>query len=103
VQGEEEFSLLVDMIYDGAGESPEEEALRRSLSEHIQDLLQTLTPKEARILALRYGLKGEQCLSLREIGRRFQLSRERIRQIEKKAINKLRKPNCRRMLESYVA
>ena len=86
-----------------AGESPEEAVVSRSLNDHIQDLLETLSPKEARILSLRYGLNGEKSLSLREIGRRYQLSRERIRQIEKKAITKLRAPSCRRLLEAYVA
>ena len=73
-----------------------------NLSDHIRDLLETLTPKEAEILSLRYGLNGEKRLSLREIGRRYRLSRERVRQIEKKAITKLRAPSCRRLLEAYV-
>ncbi len=103
VQGEADFSLLGDFICDTAGMNPEEAAVSRSLSEHIQDLLATLTPKEAEILALRYGLNGEQRLSLREIGRLYQLSRERVRQIEKKAIKKLRAPSRRQVLEAYVA
>ena len=103
VQGEADFSLLGDFICDAAGMSPEDAAVSQSLSEHIQDLLATLKPKEAEILALRYGLNGEQRLSLREIGRLYQLSRERIRQIEKKAIKKLRAPSRRQILEAYVA
>jgi RNA polymerase primary sigma factor len=103
VQGETDFALLGDLIHDTAGEGPEEAALTQSLSEHIRDLLETLSPKEAQILSLRYGLNGEECLSLREIGRQYRLSRERVRQIEKKAINKLRAPSCRRFLEAYVA
>ena len=103
VQGEADFSLLGDFICDAAGMSPEDAAVSQSLSEHIQDLLATLKPKEAEILALRYGLNGEQRLSLREIGRLYQLSRERIRQIEKKAIKKLRAPSRRQVLEAYVA
>jgi RNA polymerase primary sigma factor len=101
--GDADFSLLGDLIYDTAGESPEEAAVSQSLSEHIRDLLETLTPKEAEILSLRYGLNGRKRLSLREIGRQYRLSRERIRQIEKKAITKLRAPSCRRLLEAYVA
>jgi RNA polymerase primary sigma factor len=65
--------------------------------------LETLAPKEAEILALRYELNGEESLSLREIGRVYKLSRERVRQIEKKAIKKLRAPSCRQVLEAYVA
>jgi RNA polymerase primary sigma factor len=103
VQGEADFSLLGDFICDAAGMSPEDAAVSQSLSEHIQDLLETLTPKEAEILALRYGLNGEVSLSLREIGRLYKLSRERVRQIEKKAIEKLRAPSCRQVLEAYVA
>jgi RNA polymerase primary sigma factor len=103
VQGDADFSLLGDLIYDTAGESPEEAAVTQSLIDHIRDLLGTLTPKEAQILCLRFGLNGEKRLSLREIGRRYRLSRERVRQIEKKAITKLRAPSCRRLLEAYVA
>ena len=103
IQGEADFSLLGDFICDAAGMSPEEAAVSRSLSEHIQDLLATLTRKEAEILVLRYGLNGEQRLSLREIARQYQLSRERVRQIEKKAIKKLRAPSRRQVLEAYVA
>jgi RNA polymerase primary sigma factor len=103
VQGDSEYSLLGDLIYDTAGESPEEAAVSQSLNDHIRDLLETLTPKEAEILSLRFGLNGEKSLSLREIGRQYRLSRERVRQIEKKAITKLRAPSCRRLLEAYVA
>ena len=103
VPGDGDFSLLGDLIHDTAGESPEEAAVSQSLSDHIQDLLETLTPKEAEILSLRYGLNGEKRLSLREIGRQYRLSRERVRQIEKKALTKLRAPSCRRLLEAYVA
>ncbi|UCF99765.1 MAG: RNA polymerase sigma factor RpoD/SigA [Spirochaetaceae bacterium] len=103
VQGDGDFSLLGDLICDTSGESPEEAAVSRSLIEHIRKLLETLTPKEAEILALRFGLNGEKSFSLREIGRRYQLSRERVRQIEKKALKKLRAPSCRQVLEAYVA
>jgi RNA polymerase primary sigma factor len=103
LQGDADFSLLGDLIYDTTGESPEEAAVSQSLIDHIRDLLDTLTPKEAEILCLRYGLKGKKRLSLREIGRQYRLSRERVRQIEKKAITKLRAPSCRRLLEAYVA
>jgi RNA polymerase primary sigma factor len=103
VQGDEDFSPLGDQISDTAEQGPEEAAVNQSLSDHIRDLLETLTPKEAAILALRYGLNGEKRLSLREIGRQYRLSRERVRQIEKKALTKLRAPSCRRLLEAYVA
>lgn len=100
VSGDGELSLLGDLICDTMGESPEEAAVNHSLREHLRHLLDTLTPKEADILALRYGLKGEKSLSLREIGRRYRLSRERVRQIEKKAIMKLR--SRRRLLEAFL-
>jgi len=103
VPGDADVSVLGDLICDRTGQSPEEEAVIRSLNRHIHKLVATLSPKEAEILALRYGLNGEKVLSLREIGRRYKLSRERIRQIEKKAINKLRSPSCRQLLEAYVA
>jgi RNA polymerase primary sigma factor len=102
VQGDTDCSLLGDLISDAAGQSPEEAAVSQSLTDHIRDLLETLTPKEAEILSLRFGLNGAKRLSLREIGRRYRLSRERVRQIEKKAITKLRAPSCRRLLEAYV-
>jgi len=101
VPGDGDFSLLGDLICDTTGQSPEEAAVSRSLSEHLHHLLRTLTPKEAEILALRYGLNGEKSLSLRAIASRYRLSRERVRQIEKKAIVKLR--SRRRLLEAYVA
>jgi RNA polymerase primary sigma factor len=103
VQGDADFSPLGDLIYDAAQKSPEEAAVSRSLCDHIRDLLETLTPKEAQILSLRFGLNGGKCFSLREIGKHYRLSRERVRQIEKKAITKLRAPSCRRLLEAYVA
>jgi RNA polymerase primary sigma factor len=103
VKGDSDFSPLGDLIHDAAGESPEETAVRRSLRDHIRDLLETLTPKEAEILSLRFGLNDGKGLSLREIGRQHRLSRERVRQIEKKAITKLRAPSSRRLLEAYVA
>jgi RNA polymerase primary sigma factor len=103
VQGDSQYSLLGDLIYDTMEQSPEEAAVSRSLSDHIRDLLETLAPKEAEILALRFGLNGKKRLSLREIGRQYRLSRERVRQIEKKAITKLRAPSCRRLLEAYIA
>ncbi|MBN2553174.1 MAG: sigma-70 family RNA polymerase sigma factor [Spirochaetales bacterium] len=100
VSGDGELSLLGDLICDTTMESPEEAAVKHCLREHLRRLLETLSPKEADILALRYGLKGEKSLSLREVGKRYRLSRERVRQIEKKAIMKLR---CRRgLLEAYV-
>jgi RNA polymerase primary sigma factor len=103
LKGDADLCLLGDLLYDTAGESPEEAVVSQSLSDHIRDLLETLTPKEAEILSLRYGLNGEKRLSLREIGLQYLLSRERVRQIEKKAITKLRAPSCRRLLEAYVA
>ncbi len=103
VKGNADCSQLLDFIPDPNRENPEQSVVSRSLRESIRDLLKTLTIQEAEILTLRFGLDGSKSLSLREIGRRYNLSRERVRQIEKKAIKKLRAPSCRQLLESYVA
>ncbi len=103
VGGIQDSSPLHEFICDTTGKNPEETALIQSLCESIQDLLKTLTEKEAEIIALRFGLNGQKKMSLREIAELYTLSRERIRQIEKKAIKKLRAPSRRQRLEAYVA
>jgi RNA polymerase primary sigma factor len=103
VKGSADCSQLLDFIPDPNRKSPEQSVVSRSLRENIRDLLKTLTIQEAEVLTLRFGLDGSRRLSLREIGRRYNRSRERIRQIEKKAIKKLRAPSRRQLLESYVA
>ncbi len=83
---------LGDLVADDSAESPFEAAARALVSEDLQDLLDYLSPREREILCLRFGLAGEHPLTLDEVGRRFNVTRERIRQIEAKALTKLRHP-----------
>ena len=82
---------------------PETEAIDDSMKEDIDDVLETLTPKEAEVIRFRFGLDGREALSLKEVGDRFELTKERIRQIEKKAIRRLQHPTRSSRLEAYVA
>jgi RNA polymerase primary sigma factor len=72
------------------------------LSEDIEEMLASLTPREARILRWRYGLSGERPLTLKEIGTKIGVSRERVRQIAAQVLRKLRHPRYRRQLQSYL-
>lgn len=96
-------STIGDFIEDGRYEQPEDTAIHNSLQNDIDDVLSTLTDKEAHILRLRFGLNGNRAMSLKEIGDRFSLTKERIRQIEKKAIRRLQNPARMSRLEAYVA
>ncbi len=91
--------FLEDTQYD----DPAEKAISRSMKEDIQDVLETLTDKEAEVLKYRFGLEGNQSMSLKEVGDVFNLTKERIRQIEKKAIRRLQHPTRMSRLEAYVA
>lgn len=83
--------------------APEEAALDSCMKEDISKVLSTLKPNEERVLRLRYGLNGVKPMSLKEVGKHFNLTRERIRQIEKSAINHMRLPGKMSKLSSYVA
>ncbi|MGK2949315.1 MAG: sigma-70 family RNA polymerase sigma factor [Acidimicrobiales bacterium] len=83
---------LGDLVADDTAEVPFEAAARALARDDLQDLLDYLNPREREILSLRFGLAGEQPLTLDEVGRRFNVTRERIRQIEAKALTKLRHP-----------
>ncbi len=96
-------STLGDFVEDGRYEQPEEVMIEHSLRDDIDTVLDTLTKKEATILRLRFGLNGNRAMSLKEIGDRFSLTKERIRQIEKKAIRRLQNPARMSRLEAYVA
>lgn len=95
-------SNIGDFVED-TSMSPEDTLLEVSLKEDITSLLSTLTDKEREILELRFGLEGKNPMSLKEIGELYNLTKERIRQIEKKAIERLRNPSKSKVLESYIA
>ncbi|MFQ5856584.1 MAG: sigma-70 family RNA polymerase sigma factor [Anaerolineae bacterium] len=100
--GDEEDSELGDFIEGDDLPDPSEEVDLTLLSEEIEDLLSTLTPREARILTMRYGLSGGHEYTLKEVGKKFGLTRERIRQIEQEALRKLRHPRRSRRLRAYL-
>ncbi|MBN1685814.1 MAG: RNA polymerase sigma factor RpoD/SigA [Spirochaetales bacterium] len=103
VYAEKDSSELGDFIEDAGYRKPEEEVIEISLKEDINSVLDTLTEKEAEIIQYRFGLNGKSPLSLKEIGDRYNLTKERIRQIEKKALKRLQHPSRRQLLESYIA
>ena len=99
--GEEDDSHLGDFIKDENMMGPEEAASYKMLQEQIDKLLDTLTERESRVLRLRFGLEDGRCRTLEEVGAEFGVTRERIRQIEAKALRKLRHPNKVKMLRGY--
>lgn len=96
-------SQLGDFIEDRDYRAPEEAAMENSLKDDINKVLKTLSEKEAEIIQYRYGLNGRTPLSLKDIGDKYNLTKERIRQIEKKAIKRLQHPSRSMHLESYTA
>jgi RNA polymerase primary sigma factor len=96
-------SSLGDFIEDENYQPPDARAIEYALKKDIESVLKTLNEKEADIIRYRYGLGNTAPLSLKEIGERFNLTKERIRQIEKKAIKRLQHPSRQRLLEVYVA
>ncbi|GHT80173.1 RNA polymerase sigma factor [Spirochaetia bacterium] len=103
VYTEKDSSLLGDFIEDEGYKAPEQQAIDSALHNDIESVLETLDRKEAEIIRYRFGLGEGAPLSLKEIGDRFNLTKERIRQIEKKALKRLQHPNRKRILENYVA
>ncbi|MDR2246101.1 MAG: RNA polymerase sigma factor RpoD/SigA [Treponema sp.] len=103
VYTEKDSSTLGDFIEDQDYKSPDECAMDAVMHSDIEAVLDTLNQKEAEIIRFRFGLGKRTPLSLREIGDRFNLTKERIRQIEKKALKRLQHPSRKRLLESYVA
>jgi RNA polymerase primary sigma factor len=103
VFAEKDSSSLGDFVEDSAFKSPDQQAIETALSDDIAAALDTLSAKEAEIIRYRFGIGGGAPMSLKEIGDRFNLTKERIRQIEKKALKRLQHPSRRRFLESYVA
>lgn len=96
-------SELGDFIEDSDYKSPEQEAVESSLRNDINTVLQTLSLKESEIIEYRFGLNGKHPMSLKEIGDMYNLTKERIRQIEKKALERLRHPSRSKYLEAYTA
>ncbi len=100
--GEEEDSHLGDFIEDRSAPAPADAASFQLLKEQIQDVLNTLTDRESRVLQLRFGLEDGRSRTLEEVGREFGVTRERIRQIEAKALRKLRHPTRSRKLRDFM-
>lgn len=100
--GEEEDSHLGDFIEDDTTPAPADAAAQRLLSEQLNDVLHTLTPREEEVLKLRFGLKDGRARTLEEVGKEFHITRERIRQIEAKALRKLRHPSRSKRLKDYL-
>jgi len=101
--GEEEDSELGSFIEDEGALTPTQSAYDNLLKEKVEEVLATLTPREARILRLRFGLQNGRSYTLEEVGQKFGLTRERIRQIEGKALRRLRHPRRSRHLRDYLA
>jgi len=100
--GDDEESSLGDFVEDRQTLSPADAAMALSLEEQTRKVLATLTPREEQILRLRFGIGEKSDYTLEEVGQRFAVTRERIRQIEAKALRKLRSPNRARALETFV-
>ncbi len=100
--GEEEDSELGSFIEDDTTPTPTQSVSNNLLREEVEAVLSTLTPREARILRLRFGLNNGECYTLEEVGQKFGLTRERIRQIEGKALRRLRHPRRSRRLRSFL-
>jgi RNA polymerase primary sigma factor len=103
VYQEKDSSSLSDFIEDVGYQSPDDAVMEQSLKEDINVILSTLTDKESEIIEYRFGLNGKSPLSLKEIGDRYHLTKERIRQIEKKALKRLQHPRRSALLQSYIA
>ena len=100
--GEEEDSHLGDFIPDEDAPAPAEAAAFMLLKEQLMDVLDTLTPREMKVLKLRFGLDDGRARTLEEVGKEFKVTRERIRQIEAKALRKLRHPSRSKKLRDYL-
>ncbi|MDA0815661.1 MAG: RNA polymerase sigma factor RpoD [Chloroflexi bacterium] len=100
--GEEEDSHLGDFIEDPTALAPQDAASHQLLKEQVMDVLSSLTPRERKVLELRFGLEDGRSRTLEEVGREFNVTRERIRQIEAKALRKLRHPTRSKKLKDYL-
>ena len=100
--GEEEDSHLGDFIADSDAPAPADAASHTLLKEQLEDVLSTLTPREKKVLELRFGLEDGRNRTLEEVGKEFNVTRERIRQIEAKALRKLRHPSRSKRLKDFL-
>ena len=100
--GDGNASSVADFIEDGA-QSPEEALMDSALKDDVRRLLSTLSKREREIIVLRYGLEGQIPMSLKEIGELYNLTKERIRQIEKRALDRLKESEYTRYVDSYIA
>jgi RNA polymerase primary sigma factor len=100
---ERDSSVLGDFIENTAYTAPEDYVVEQNLKDDINEVLRTLSDKEREVIEYRFGLNGRRAMSLKEIGDRFKLTKERIRQIEKSALKRLTHPSRAELLESYVA
>ncbi|MBN2874739.1 MAG: sigma-70 family RNA polymerase sigma factor, partial [Spirochaetales bacterium] len=100
---ERDSSVLGDFVENDNYKTPDEYVIEQGLKEDINEVLDTLTEKESEVVQYRFGLNGRRAMSLKEIGDRFHLTKERIRQIEKAALKRLSVPGRAESLEGYVA
>ena len=100
--GEEDDSHLGDFIQDDDSPAPHDSAAYTLLKEQLEEVMNTLTPREAKVLKLRFGVEDGKARTLEEVGREFEVTRERIRQIEAKALRKLRHPSRSKKLRDYM-
>jgi RNA polymerase primary sigma factor len=101
--GSGEDSYLTDFIEDADAVSPHEATIKDNLRQNLNKVLGTLTPREERVLRMRFGIDNEVDLTLEEVGKSFSVTTERNRQIEAKALKKLQHPNRKKQLESFVS
>jgi len=102
VEGDDSSSSMYDVLLNDSLPGPERELVVESLRQDIERSLSTLTSREGDVVRLYYGLNGKHPLTLEEIGERFDLTRERVRQIKEKAIRRLKHTSRSRMLKSYL-
>lgn len=100
--GESDDTSIISLVEDERTDSPDKKILDDSLKDELNSVLDTLTESEKKILVMRFGLDGNKPMSLQQIGEEFNLSKERIRQIEKKAIRRLRHPSRSQKLKSFL-
>jgi len=101
--GDNDHTCVADFCEDQVYGRPEDKVIEQSMCEEIDEVLETLRPNEAKVIRMRYGLNGAKPMSLKEVGDSCDLTKERIRQIEKHALTRLQHPTRARRLEAYVA